>query len=289
MANLFTGQTPTVTNADDGAPGIATATSVTFAQSGTVTGVRFYATTTVSGTYTVQLYQPTAADDISPAGTLLASKVAGGAPTPGTWNTILFDTPVTVTTSTLYRAVLHSSAGRYVATLEFFGVPLTNGDITAESNGNNPTGLGTLRQGTFAISATPTYPSGAGNRTCYFVDVEFTAGAAPATVTPDSVSLKTNVGQPSIGVAALAPASIRLAAAVGQPAVTTPAPEPGEVQPSGWGGLLSVRKSADADHRANVERDRHPVDCPEHGWPLKPTPRGLHCEFGGHVVTPRSI
>ena len=57
MANLFTSQTPVITDADDGSPSITTATTVRFAQEGTVTGIRFYATTTVSGTW----YWPLAA------------------------------------------------------------------------------------------------------------------------------------------------------------------------------------------------------------------------------------
>lgn len=290
MANLFTSQTPTVTDASDGSPGIATATTVRFAQAGAVTGVRFYATVTVSGTYTARLYQPTTADDaVTPAGTLLAEKVAGVAPTGGTWNTITFDTPVAVDASTLYRAVLHSAAGRYVATLSFFAGDVVNGDITADANGDDPTGLGSLRQGTFAISATPTYPSGAGNGTCYFVDVEYTAGVAPDVVVPDSIALAVALGQPTVDAAlAVAPDSIRLAATAGQPTVTTPAPIPADTQ-SGWNGLLAVRRSADADHRYNAERERNPIDCPEHGWPLTPTGRGLHCQFGGHVVTPRGF
>lgn len=288
MANLFTGQTPAITDASDGAPGITTATTVRFAQSGTVTGIRFYATATVGGTYTAELYQVTAADVPTPAGTLLASKVAGATPAGGTWNTILFDTPVSVTTATLYRAALHSGAGRYVATLSFFGSDLVNGDITADANGDDPVGLGTLRNGTFAISATAgAYPGGGGG-TCYFVDVEFTAGAG-GTITPGSIALGVAVGQPAVtATLTVAPDSIRLAAATGQPTVTTPPPEPAEARPGGWNGLLAVRRSADADHRANIERERNPVDCPAHGWPLTKTGRGLHCEFGGHVVTPRS-
>jgi hypothetical protein len=287
VANLFTSQTPAITDASDGAPGIATATTVRFTQSGTVTGIRFYATATVSGTYTAELYQVTAADVPTPAGTLLASQVAGTAPTGGTWNTITFGTPVDVVTGTLYRAVIHSGAGRYVATLSFFGSDLTNGDIIADANGDDPVGLGTLRNGTFAISATTTYPGGGGN-TCYFVDVEFTAGSVPDTVAPDSIALIVTPGQPTVDATlTTTPGSIQMIAAVGQPTVTTPAPAP-DATTSGWNGLLAVRRSADADHRFNVERERNPVDCPDHGWPLTKTDRGLHCEFGGHVVTPRS-
>ncbi len=185
MANLFTSQTPSGTNNSDGAPGISVGTTVRFAVAGSVTGIRFYATTTVSGTYTVALYQVTGPDD-APAGTLLASKVMSGSPTAGTWNVVNFDTPVSVTTGVLYRAVVHSSAGRYVNTSSFFTADLVNGDITADANGEDPVGLGTLGQGVFAINAALSYPSTSFSSSCYFADVAFTASGG---TTPVSSSL----------------------------------------------------------------------------------------------------
>lgn len=188
MANLFTSQTPSITDASDGAPGITTATTVVFAEDGTVTGVRFYATSTVSGTYTAGLWTVDSSD--AGTGTLLASKTMGAAPTGGTWNTVTFDTPVSVTASTVaYRVGIFSGAGRYVATVafaEFAGGSggLTNGDIFAPPNNDNPVGSVVIKQGAFTIDAAFSYPTGGSGGTCYFVDVEFTAGAAP---TPISV------------------------------------------------------------------------------------------------------
>src|ERR1044072_1046037 len=156
--SLFTSQTPSVTDASDGTPGITTATSVQFTEAGEVTHIRFYATATVGGTYTGLLWQVTAADSPSPAGTLLASKVLGGSPTPGTWNTIALDTPISVVPGTLYRTGVHNSAGRYVATNSFFVTPLVSGSIIAESNGTDPLGLGSLRQGVVNIGVSPADP-----------------------------------------------------------------------------------------------------------------------------------
>lgn len=204
MANLFTTQTPALTNQSDGAPGITTATTERFGVVGTITGVRFYATDTVGGTYTALGWRVDAADDPSPAGTELARKVAGTAPTPGTWNVIAFDPEdyITVTPDTvLYRAGLHNSDGRYVATTSFFTSDLVNGDITADANGDDPVLLGSLRQGTFAINAAATYPSGAGNGTCYFVEFEFTPGGGP---TPIDVA-DTGAGADVLTVSAAAP------------------------------------------------------------------------------------
>ena len=176
MASLFTTQTPTGTNFADGTPSITTATSVVFAVAGSVTAVRFFATTTVSGTYTVAIWQVTSNDSTGHTGTLLASKTMGAPPAAGAWNSITLDSPVPVNTGTLYRVGVYSSAGRYVATPSFFTTGLTNGSITAPPNGSDPVALGTLGQGTFVLNATLAYPENtSGNSASYFVDVDFTA------------------------------------------------------------------------------------------------------------------
>jgi hypothetical protein len=279
VANLFTSQTPTITDASDGAPGITTATTARFATAGTVSGVRFYATATVSGTYTALLYRVDAADTPSPAGTLLATKTMSGAPAGGTWNTVTFDTPQSVTTSTLYRACIFSGAGRYVATTSFFTVDLVNGDITADANGDDPVGLGSLRNGAFAIDASAIYPSGGGG-TCYFVDFEFTATGGDTAITPTGIAAPITLGAPTVAIQGIAPDGIESQMTLGAPTITTPAPA------GGWNGLMAVIESARQDARVNAERRRNPLDCPQHGWPLVRVRGVLHCQFGGHVITP---
>lgn len=285
MASLFTTQTPTVTDASDGTPGITTATTIRFTSAGTVTGIRFYATATVGGTYTVLLYRVDAADTPSPSGTLLASKTAGTTPTGGTWNTVAFDTPVSVTTNTLYRACLFSGAGRYVATTSFFASDLVNGEITADANGDDPVGLGTLRNGTFLINAAAGYPSGGGG-TCYFVDVAFTVDTGGA-IAPDSVTSAVTLGAPTITIGGIAPASATSAITLGAPTITTPEPPPASTSSSGWNGYLAAIESARQDHIVNTERLRRPLDCPYDGWPLTHVNGVYHCLFGGHVITPQ--
>lgn len=212
MASLFTSQTPTVTDASDGAPGIETATTVRFAEPGTVTHVRFYATDTVGGVYTVQLYEITANDAGSGgAGLLLASAVAGVTPTPG-WNTVAI-TPQVITPNTkLYRACMHNSAGRYVATLGFFGADLVNGPITADRDTDDPVGLGLLSQGTFVIDAAPQYPRQTGNGACYFVDVVFEPEAA-------GIDGAGTVLLPAVDVAGAGAVSLTCAGAAALPAI----------------------------------------------------------------------
>lgn len=278
MASLFTVQTPVGTDNSDGAPGIGTATTVRFTENGNVTGIRFFTTVTVSGAYTVALYQVTDAA-AGGAGTLLASKVAGSAPTGGAWNTVVFDTAVSVTTGVLYRAVLHSDAGRYVNTQSFFVDALTNGSIVADSNGDASAGFGVLAQGTFEINAALTFPNDTFSSSCYFVDVEFTAGVTviptslsipvalgaptvtyPVAVSPDSLSIPVSLGAPFLHVS---PDSISLPVALGAPTVVGPAAPTVRTGWSSYGDALRFNFD-----QAALERDRAPLDCPNDGEAL---------------------
>lgn len=216
MANLFTSQTPASGDNSDGTPGITTATAVRFAVTGNVTGIRFYATATVGGTYTVALWDVTAADPNGSGGTLLASNTMGGAPTGGAWNSVAFDPPVAVVTTKLYKAGVFSGAGRYVFTSSFFGSDLVNGDITADANGDDPIGLGNLNQGSFTINASLAYPTNQPGSSCYFVDVEFTADVASASGTVAAVL-------PALTAAASGTASSTGTAAAVLPALTAAA------------------------------------------------------------------
>jgi hypothetical protein len=174
VANLFTSQTPESPDNSDGTPGITSAVTVVFAEDGVVNGVRIFTTTTVGGTYTGLFYEVTSSDPGT--GTLLASEVyAGDTPDGGAWLDIVFDDPVPVTAGVAYRAGVHNSEGRYVATLAFFDEPLVNGDITAPAH-NGTAGAYTVSQGVFRIDASPGYPnSPGGGETNYFADVDYTA------------------------------------------------------------------------------------------------------------------
>ncbi|WP_307833861.1 DUF4082 domain-containing protein [Actinoplanes italicus] len=181
--HLFRNQTPAVINASDGTPGITVATTMRFAADGQVTAIRWFATTTVSGVYTVALWSVDTSDPGT--GTLLASATMGSAPNPGTWNTVPIG-PVSVTAGTAYRASVFSGDGRYVATTSFFGSDLVNGNITADADGDTVAGK-TISQGTFRINASAGYPNSPGSQTNYFVDVDYTAGAGgPVTHNADA-------------------------------------------------------------------------------------------------------
>jgi hypothetical protein len=213
VANLFTSQTPDITNASDGTPGITTATTEVFAVDGTVPGIWFYATTTVGGTYVGTLWTVDSSDP--GVGTVVDTKTLAGSPVPGAWNLISFDTPAAVTGMTVaYRAAVFSSDGRYVATLNFFpggGGGLTNGDAFAPPNNDNPVGAITINQGTFRINASDGYPNSNGSGTCYFVAADFVPGSAGAT------------GSGALTLPAVTAAGTGVASASGSGALTLPA------------------------------------------------------------------
>ncbi len=325
--SLFTVQTPAV-SASDGAPGITTGTTLQFAVAGTVTHIRWYVGPfNAGGTWTGALWEVTGDDGSgggAGTGTLLASKAFSGTPVDGTWNTIALDTPVTIDISKVYRVGVHNGS-RYVATNSFFTSALVNGDITACADSSN-LGFGVIRQGTFIINASLTYPTQVGSSACYFADVVFAPDAGAGAVTPDGLAVTAALGTPALaqslaiapsGLAvttslgtptlsqalAIAPSGIAVTAGLGTPAVVPVVPglaigpdgiavtaDPGSPtlafteREGSWSQLSGIVQEARADHARNQERIRNPIDCPEHGWPLQRTDRGLHCLFGGHVV-----
>jgi hypothetical protein len=212
MASIFTGQVPDSPNNADGAPGIITATTFVPAQDGVVSAIRFYSTTTVGGTYTGSLHEITVEDDPGPgAGTLLDSGVLAGPPASGSWVEIPLDAPVLVTAGVHYRAALHNSQGRYVASSGFFlaGNEVVNGDLTAPADGSPLLG-GALRQGEFAYTGTATqYPNQSSSGSCYFIDVVYTTGSDPAEGT-----VAGTLGL-AVAVAGAAPAAGSVAGSIG--------------------------------------------------------------------------
>lgn len=232
---LFTTETPSGVNNTDGTPGIAFAVSFMVAVAGTITGVRFFSTTTVSGTYTAAVWQVTGEDVPGPGtGTLLGSDVLAGTPAAGAWVTIPLGPPVAVTPGTLYRAGVHSSAGRYVNSPSVFGSAIVSGDLTAPANGTDPVLLGSLGQGTFTINASAlAFPGTSGNTTNYFADIVFApAGAGidltasltlPAlqssTVLAASAEVLAPLALPALQAAAALAAEASLATALSLPAL----------------------------------------------------------------------
>lgn len=184
--SLFTSQTPVVTDANDAGSGITRGTTVQFAVSGTVTGIRWWCPVTNTGNVQVRIYQLSG----NASGSLLATKAVSGTPTGGAWNVTTFDTPVAVDASHVYRVTIFNSEGRYVATNSFFVTPLVVGNLTAEANNATPSGVAfSINQGTFQIGASDALPSSVGVAASYFVDVVFQAGGGGGTDLPVSGTL----------------------------------------------------------------------------------------------------
>lgn len=181
--SIFTGQTPGSTDVEEFG-GINTAVTFTSNVAGQITGIRFFAPLTVSGTFTGTLYEPTTDDDPEGSGTgtsLGSGTLAGGSVTPGAWNVITLSAPVDIDANKGYRAAVHASNGRYVASGGVFASGgITNGHLTAIQTGANPTaGLGSLLNGTFRVGGAVAYPSNTFNGGNYFVDVVFEPDAVP--------------------------------------------------------------------------------------------------------------
>lgn len=102
------------------------------------------------------------------------------------------------------------------------------------------------------------------------------------TIAPNGLSVPVTLGQPTLEMAqpsfACAPDSLSVPVTLGEPELSFTAPA------GSWTQLSSIVREARADHARNQQRIVNPIDCPDHGWPLERTSRGLHCTFGGHVV-----
>lgn len=186
--SLFTTQVPDIKDAQDGDPGITTATTFKFAVAGTIDAVRFYGCNGANtGVWKVFVWEVTTLDE-SNAGTgiLRATETLSFVPT-ASWNVVPLSTPVQVDPTKLYRVGVFSERW-YVATLSFFADGhITNGDITAyaDSTVDIPGYAGTLRQGSYVVTASiPAYPTQTARSASYFADVVFTAGGTPPSAGP---------------------------------------------------------------------------------------------------------
>jgi hypothetical protein len=229
VEHLFTTQTPTGANFLEGAP-TTLATTVGFTTAGTVTGGRFYAPSSPSGTYQLVLWQVTHEDDGAGAGTVLATANFTAEIEPSAWNAVQFATPVAVDTTHAYKIGIRSSVGSYAASGSFFAsAELDNGHIYGlRAQTLYPALSGSFYNGSFVGDVT-SFPNQQFNQTSYFVDVSFVAGAAPAGVTPGGLAVPVALGPPAVAIGlSAAPAGLAIPVALGQPSVG-----PAGVSPSG--------------------------------------------------------
>lgn len=201
--SVFTDQIPESPNNNDGTPAITVANAIRVnADGGAITHIRFYATTTVGGTYTGILWKLSAPDAgvkqvIGPSGAVFRDYP--GTPDAGSWNVIQLEEAIPASDGDIFLVAYRNSQGRYVATpglfsnspvntaglingpLEALGV---NQEISEWSNQNVPNNrfyIGTDTPEDMGI------PSGYFNGSNYFVDVVF--DDSPASTTPWSKDL----------------------------------------------------------------------------------------------------
>jgi hypothetical protein len=166
--SIFTTQTPSGSTTNDGH---ALELGVKFRSSvaGYITGVRFYKTSGNTGTHIGELY--------SSSGTRLAQATFSGETATG-WQTVLFNTPVSIAANTTYIASYFTSLGNYIGTNNYFTSALVNSPLTALADGTDG------NNGLYAITTTPTVPNSAWEQSNYWVDVVFSS--APVTPTANA-------------------------------------------------------------------------------------------------------
>ena len=133
---------------------------------GFITGLRFYKSSTNTGTHTASLW--------SASGQLLATTTFTNETASG-WQQANFATPVAVTANTTYVASYHTNSGHYSVTRSYFGSTVDNGPLHALAGPYN--GVYAYGTGNF-----PTNSYVSGN---YWVDVVL---STPVDTTPPTVT-----------------------------------------------------------------------------------------------------
>ncbi len=153
---IFDFNTPSIVDAGD-TSSVELGVKLTVDVSGQITGIRFYKAPTNTGTHIGSLW--------TTSGTLLASGTFTGETASG-WQTLLFSSPVNVTTGTTYVAGYFAPNGHYSSTPAGLSSPFDNPPLHAVSNTTSANGV-------YAYSSTSTFPTSTYNATNYWVDVLF--------------------------------------------------------------------------------------------------------------------
>ena len=136
---------------------------------GYITGIRFYKSSTNTGTHTGSLW--------TSGGQLLAQAIFTNESTFG-WQQVDFVTPVAITANTVYVASYHAPNGRYATDVGYFATAGVDNDPLhalqdGESGGN----------GVYVYGAGG-FPTGTWQASNYWVDVVFTTSIGPDTTPP---------------------------------------------------------------------------------------------------------
>jgi hypothetical protein len=165
VATIWPG-TATPVAADSG-PDSAAELGVKFKSdaAGKITGIRFYKAAANTGTHVGNLW--------SSAGTLLGS-ITFSSETASGWQQMLFATPVTITSGTVYVASYHANSGHYSEDDNYFlSKGADNPPLHALTNGVSG------GNGVYAYGASSVFPTQTWSSANYWVDVTFQAAVAP--------------------------------------------------------------------------------------------------------------
>jgi glucose/arabinose dehydrogenase/endonuclease YncB( thermonuclease family) len=138
-------------------------------RNGFITGVRYYKSSSNTGTHVGNLWSST--------GTLLASATFTGESGSG-WQQVNFSSPVAVTANTTYVASYHTNTGFYAADQNSFATNVGNAPVRALAS------AGSGDNGVYMYGSGSAFPTNSFNSTNYWVDVVFNTSAQLPTATP---------------------------------------------------------------------------------------------------------
>jgi hypothetical protein len=220
VEHLFTTQTPTGLNFFENAP-VTLSTALVFTADGYVTAGRFFAPTNPTGTYELVLWRATAEDVPTGNGTgvIVGSVAVNQTIKAGQWNTVPFPSPLAVTANTVYKIALRTSVGSYTATNNFFTSEVDSGHIRGlQGSVLDPSLGGTYYNGSYKPDLV-SYPNQTFNFSCYFVDVSYIVGSAPAVgASPSGQAVAVNLGNPTVAIPSSSPGGLAVPVALGTPA-----------------------------------------------------------------------
>ncbi|WP_052676720.1 DUF4082 domain-containing protein [Microbacterium trichothecenolyticum] len=184
--SLLGAATPAQTEASDTAS-VELGMSFTTASDGNATAIRFYKSTSNTGTHVGSIWN--AAGERLAQATFVSETASG-------WQRVVLQQPVALTAGQVYTVSYLAPRGGYSYTGGYFAAPVSSGPLTAVSPAN-----GVFRYGDGAAMPTSTW-----NSTNYFVDLEFV---------PDSQ------GETPLAVESTSPADAATAVAIDAPIAAT--------------------------------------------------------------------
>jgi hypothetical protein len=158
---------PYSANNYDNEPGIEIGVKFQASQAGYITGLRFYKGVNDVGTHTGSLWTT---DGELKARAIFVNESASG------WQQVLFSSPVAIQANQTYIASYHSPTGFYSYTPTFFIQPYPSGYLTAAG--------GSVANGLYQYTTTPTFPGNSYQQSNYWVDIVFDLTAGPDVTPP---------------------------------------------------------------------------------------------------------